>query len=90
MTPAQRFKELCLKGFCFQCLFPGAMKSEGRHADSSCQTDFICKHSAHDKYPRKKHILVCQDHCELEENFRKVQIKIYSSSKKSRRIFKRY
>ena len=43
------------------------MKSEGRHADGSCQIDIICKHSAHNKHPRKKHILVCQDNCELEE-----------------------
>ena len=54
MTPAQRFKELCLKGYCFQCLYPGAKKGEGKHANGSCQNDYICKHNSHDRYPCKK------------------------------------
>ena len=39
MTPAERFKEIRKKGFCFQCLLPGAPL---KHKDGKCQTDFVC------------------------------------------------
>ena len=70
MTPTKRFKELCLMGYCFQCLLPGAKKNEGRHVNGSCQSDYICKHSSHENYQQKKHVLVCHEHCEQDENMK--------------------
>ena len=29
---------------------------------------FACKHASHDKFPRKKHVLVCAEHCDTDEN----------------------
>ena len=68
MNPSQRFKELFTKGLCFQCLYPGAKNSEGKHAEGTCQGDYVCKHESHKKHKRKKHVLVCQEHCASEEN----------------------
>ena len=62
MTPKERFQELRRKRYCFQCLFPGASQSTGKHSDGKCQRDFICKNVSHDKYPTKKHVLVCHKH----------------------------
>ena len=73
MTPSQRFKELCSKGYCFQCLYPGAKKTEGKHSNGNCQIDYTCKHSSHEKFPSKKHVLVCHEHCNLEENRKTLQ-----------------
>ena len=58
----QRFEELKSKAFCFQCLFPGAEKDQGKHKEGRCQRDFICKHQSHERYMRKKHVLVCEEH----------------------------
>ena len=49
-----RLKELTSKGLCHQCLFPGAKKSDTKHATGKCQSDWICKNSTHDKFPCKK------------------------------------
>ncbi len=68
MRPAQRFQELCAKGLCHQCLYPGAKKRDGRHATGECQKTYCCKHESHANFPCKKHVLVCQDHCEDEDN----------------------
>ena len=68
MTLNQRFQELRRKGFCFQFLFPGASQSTGRHSDAKCQRDFTCKHQSHNKYPIKKHVLVCHEHREDADN----------------------
>ena len=65
MTPNERFVELRKKGFCFQCLLPGASL---KHKDGKCQTDFVCKHAFHNRYPIKKHVLVCEDHKDTQEN----------------------
>ena len=63
MTAEQRFLELRAKGLCFQCLFPGANSSQGKHKDGKCQYDYVCnKHPSHAKYPKKKHVLVCHEH----------------------------
>ena len=62
MTPRQQFKELRTKGLCFQCLYPGARQSRGKHSNGTCQNNFICKHALHDKYPCKKHVLTCAEH----------------------------
>ena len=68
MNPSQRFRELRSKGLCFQCLYPGAHQKDGKHSDGTCQRDFTCKNSSHDKYPCKKHILVCHEHRDTDEN----------------------
>ena len=62
MTPKERFQELRRKRYCFQCLFPGASQSTSKHNDGKCRRDFICKNVSHDKYPTKKHVLVCHKH----------------------------
>ena len=37
MNPAQRFRELRMKGLCCQCLYPGAKQKTGKHASGTCQ-----------------------------------------------------
>ena len=68
MTPAERFDTVKSKGYCFQCLLPGARWSEGKHKDGSCQHDFVCKHPSHTKYRRNKHVLLCEEHMGNKEN----------------------
>ena len=68
MTPTQRFRELNSKGLCYQCLYPGSQYKMGKHSVGNCQTVFTCKHPSHDKYSRKKHVLVCHEHRDTEEN----------------------
>ena len=68
MTPIDRFKELRRKGYCYMCLYPGALHHTGKHATGSCQIDFVCKHSSHDAYKKKKHVLVSHEHQTDEEN----------------------
>ena len=61
MNPGQR-------GLCFQCLFPGASSTDGKHRDGKCQRAFSCRHPLHQKYPRKKHVLVCEEHKDEDDN----------------------
>ena len=68
MTPSQRFNVLKKKGYCWQCLYPGALRSNEKHKEGRCQRHFICKHDSHDNFPTKKHVLVCQDHASNSEN----------------------
>ena len=69
MTPAERFTELRSKNLCFQCLFPGANKSRGKHKEGKCQRDFICPHPSHSRYNNgKKHVLLCEEHKTEESN----------------------
>ena len=58
---------------CYQCLFPGAKCAFGKHKDGHCQQDYVCKHPLHDRYTRKKHVLVCHEHCESEDNKKLLQ-----------------
>ena len=74
MTPAQRFNILRQKGLCYQCLFPGADQSKGKHQEGRCQRDFVCPHPSHDRYTCRKHVLVCQDHASNQENSRTLQL----------------
>ena len=67
LSPANRYAVLQAKGFCYQCLFPGASISHGRHKEGKCQRDFACPHPSHQDYPRK-HILVCHDHKDTDAN----------------------
>ena len=59
MAPKDRLQELKNKGYCFQCLFPGASQDKGKHYDGICRRIFMCKHKSHGKCPIKKHVLVC-------------------------------
>ena len=68
MNPKERLQVLKNKGHCFQCLFPGALQSKGKHSEGQCQRDFTCKNKAHEKYPIKKHVLVCHEHRNDAEN----------------------
>ena len=68
MNPLERFKELRKLGLCYQCLFPGAVQNKGKHANGKCQMNFTCKHPSHNRYDMKRHVLVCHDHKDTEEN----------------------
>lgn len=61
MTPAQSIAAVKGKNLCYQWLFPGTIIFTGKHKDGKCQRDFICKHESHDKYKRKKHVLLCEN-----------------------------
>ena len=69
MTPKERFKLLLEKGLYYQCLSPGASIERGKHKTALCYSKFICKHKSHLRYPRKKHILLCEDHKNDPENY---------------------
>ena len=62
MNPLERFLELRKKNLCFQCLYPGADVNSPKHKHGRCQKVFCCTHEDHDKYPRRKHVLVCHEH----------------------------
>ena len=68
MTPLDRFKELRRKGYCCMCLYPGALHHTGKHANGLCNNEFVCNHSSHDAYKKKKHVLVCHEHKTDEQN----------------------
>ena len=73
MTPKERFKKLRRKEHCFQCLFPGASQSAGKHSDCKCLRDFTYKNISHDKYPTNKHVLVYHEHRGTTENEHRVK-----------------
>ena len=60
--PAERLKILNNKGFCTQCLFPGANAATGKHQEGRCQRDFTCSHPSHRQEHVKLHVLHCEDH----------------------------
>ena len=62
MTPKERFKILLKNGLCYQCLAPGALVEKGKHSQGSCCNKFVCKNNSHNKYPRKQHVLLCEEH----------------------------
>ena len=68
MKPKHRFAELQKKGFCLQCLYPEAENNSNKHKDGHCQKDFVCKSLTHNNFPRKKHVLVCQEHSQSNKN----------------------
>ena len=49
-------------------MYPGADKNSGKHKDGHCQTNFVCKHPSHDKFSKKKHVLVCEEPSQTNEN----------------------
>ena len=67
-TPAARLSLLKEKKFCFQCLIPGSDVTNRKHQEGKCQKDFICPNQAHQRYQRKLHVLLCDDHKDLPEN----------------------
>ena len=68
LSPQARFAELRKKGFCCQCLFPGAKYLSGIHKAGKCQNEFVCPHPAHNKYTTKIHVLLCDEHKDYKEN----------------------
>ena len=68
MNCNERFEFLRNNKLCFQCLYPGANNSVGKHKEGKCQRDFACPHPSHAKFPRRKHVLVCDDHKHTTEN----------------------
>ena len=68
MSPAERFAVLKEKNLCYQCLFPGAQLSTGKHREGRCQRDFCCQHSGHESYNIRKHVLVCDQHKSSRDN----------------------
>ena len=65
MSPKERFEKLREKDLCHQCLAPGAyMKNDKRsyHKSGKCFSKFVCKDKLHNKYNQKKHVLVCEEH----------------------------
>ena len=68
MAPFERFKELRKRNLCYVCLFPGAEQNTGKHVNGACKTEFSCKHPAHNAFDRKKHVLVCHEHRDSDEN----------------------
>ena len=70
MTPKRRLANIKSKGLCMQCLFPGAKQNQGKHKDGGCQRDFVCRHPQHSQYNVKKHVLLCEEHKDTEENQR--------------------
>ena len=68
MKPGERFEFLKKKGLCFQCLFPGADGSKGKHKEGRCQRDYTCQHPSHSQETQKKHVLLCEDHKSSNEN----------------------
>ena len=62
ITPKERLKSFLTKGLCYQCLAPGAPVGKGKHSDASCYDKFVCKNKSHNKYPRKLHVLLCEEH----------------------------
>ncbi len=67
-TCIQRFETTKGKGLCYQCLFPGGRVDKGKHKEGNCQKDFICKHPSHEPLTVKKHVLLCDEHKQEEEN----------------------
>ena len=67
-TPAERFKLLKNKGFCTQCLYPGADASLGKYADGKCQYYFTCAHPSHQRHPVQTHVLLCEEHKSSNKN----------------------
>ena len=68
MTPADRFPLFKKKGLCFECLYPGAKITDTNHSEGRYQRDYTYKHRLHDKFPTKKHVLVCAEHKDVEES----------------------
>ena len=67
-NPASRLSLLKEKGFCFQCLLPGADASYGKHLDRKCQREYACPHPSQGKYLAEKHVPVFEEHKNHQDN----------------------
>lgn len=67
-TPSERLRLLREKGYCIQCLYPGADSSKGKHKKGKCQKEFVCPNASHDRYQTQKHVLLCEEHKYDPEN----------------------
>ena len=65
MKPKAAFHELQKEKLCFQCLYPRAYKE--KYWEWHCQRDFQSQHKSHDKYSKRKHALVFQEHSNTDE-----------------------
>ena len=65
MTHKERAEHLRKKQFCLQCMCVLARWNDPAH---QCSDTWICPNSAHDKYQRKNHLLVCGQHSKEEDN----------------------
>ena len=68
MTPKDRFTLVKNKGLCIQCLYPVARQDQGKHKEGKCQREVICQHPSHQRYPVKKHVLICKEHKNSQDN----------------------
>ena len=71
ITLAGRLQLLRKRGFCCQCLYPGDKITGTKHSQGRCRRDYTIIHASipsHDKFPTKKHVLVCAEHKDLKEN----------------------
>ena len=66
-SPDERFKLLRDKALCFQCIAPGAPVDTKKHK-TNCFSKFCCKHPSHSQHAKKKHVLVCEEHKDSEQN----------------------
>ena len=69
-TCKERWELLRDKGLCYQCLAPGSTVEHGKHKAGTCYSKFVCKNQAHEGHPRKKHVLLCEEHKDDAENVR--------------------
>ena len=67
MTPKQRFQELRKNDIFFNVYFLEHLRVQANTVMGNAR-DFICKNVSHDKYPTKKHVLVCHEHRGTTEN----------------------
>ena len=44
------------------------MLNSGKHNDDKCQREFICKEKSKKNFSTKKHVLVCHEHRQNNEN----------------------
>ena len=58
MTGSERQDHLRSKGFCLQCLVPGA-KADSNH---KCFSKYKCPNAYHNSYPKGIHVLLCSAH----------------------------
>ena len=43
-------------------------QDQGKNKEGNCQREFICQYPSHQKYPVKKHVLICEKHKNSEDN----------------------
>ena len=68
ITPKDHFILIKNKGLCIQCLYPGARQDQGKHKARKCQREFICHNPSHQKHSVKKHVLICEEHKNSQDN----------------------